>query len=272
MKALLVALIAFAAASPAAAKPRAVSLDYCSDQYLLALADPEQILAISRGADKDYSRLRAAAAPYRKIRAAAEEALALEPDLVMRQWGGGANPEAAFGRFGARVVSLGFPEDFDGVKENIRQAAAALEQAERGEEMIRDLDARLAALAAAPPFDARALYVTPGGVTAGAHTMIDAIITAAGAVNAAAESGQSYWPALPAENLLMDPPDFIVGGFFRARDEQINHWSAARHPAIMQLLAERPTVHLSPDLISCAAFHSVEAAEKIAAALAETHR
>ena len=131
---------------------------------------------------------------------------------------------------------------------------------------------RLAALAAAPPFDARALYVTPGGVTAGAHTMIDAIITAAGAVNAAAESGQSYWPALPAENLLMDPPDFIVGGFFRARDEQINHWSAARHPAIMQLLAERPTVHLSPDLISCAAFHSVEAAEKIAAALAETHR
>jgi iron complex transport system substrate-binding protein len=267
VKALVVILLTLAGA--AEAKPRAVSLDYCSDQYLLALADPDQILAVSRGADKDYSRLRETAAPYAKIRASAEEALTLEPDLVLRQWGGGPNAETAFARFGARVVSLGFPEDFDGVKVNIRQAAAKLDQEERGEAMIRDLDSRLAKLVSAAPTNARALYVTPGGVTAGAHTMIDAIIAAAGAVNIAAENGQPYWPALPAETLLMNPPEFIVGGFFRASDETINHWSAARHPAIMKLLRERPSVHLTPDLVSCAAFHSVEAAEKIGAALAE---
>lgn len=269
MRLLLIAFILASAVATAEAKPRAISLDYCSDQYLMALADEDQILAVSRGADKDYSRLREAAAPYRKIRASTEEALALEPDLVLRQWGGGANAESSFARFGARVVSLGFPEDFDGVKDNIRLAAAALGQRERGEAMIRDLDARLASLAATPPSNIRALYVTPGGVTAGAHTMIDAIIAAAGAVNIAAENGQSYWPALPAEDLLMNPPAFIVGGFFRANDERINHWSAARHPAIVTLLRELPSVHLTPDLVSCAAFHSIEAAEIVASALKE---
>ncbi|PQA88598.1 ABC transporter substrate-binding protein [Hyphococcus luteus] len=261
---LTVLLLALAAAFPAAAKPRAVSLDYCTDQYLLKLADKDQVLAVSRGADKDYSHLRAEAVNRKQIRPSREEVFALAPDLVLRQWGGGANAEKNFTAFGARVVSLGYPEDFEGVKDNIRLVADALGQEPRGEALIGEMEARLDALARTSDSKKRALYVTPGGVTAGAHTMIDAMIRAAGLVNVAAEEGESYWPALPAEEVLLAPPDFIVGGFFVSRDEDINHWSAARHPALKRLLEKTPSVQLPADLVSCAAWFSVDAAEMIA--------
>lgn len=252
--------------SAAQAKPRVVSLDYCADQYLLLIGEPEQIKALSRGADKDYAYLRKAAAAHRRIRPTAEEVLTQEPDVVLRQWGGGANAESVFGRFGADVVSLGFPEDFDGVKDNIRLTAEALQQEPRGEALIRELDQRLNDLETQTsnrPAQ-RALYVTPGGVTAGAHTMINAMIEAAGMINIAAENGQSYWPALPAEKLLLNPPGFIVAGFFTSQDEHINHWSAARHPALRAIIEKTPGVSLPADVLSCAAFHSIEAAEMIA--------
>lgn len=256
-------MAAASALSAAAAAPRAVSLDYCSDQYLLELADPDQILAVSRGARGDYSHMREAARDHRKIRATTEEALSLKPDLVFRQWGGGANAEDAFGRFGAEVISLVYPEDFGGVKANIRLVAAALEQERRGEALIGELEEKLAAIPKPDP-PPRALYVTPGGVTAGAHTMIDAIFAAAGVRNITADEGKSYWPPLPAEALLVAPPELIVTGFFKARDVEINYWSAARHPAIEKQLEETPTVHLPADLVSCAAWYSADAARMIA--------
>lgn len=232
----------------------------------MKLGDDDQILAVSRGADKDYSRLRAQAAPHERIRPTREEALMHAPDIILRQWGGGANAEKAFGVHGARVVSLGYPENFEDVRDNIRLVAEALDQQSRGEALIAEMGARLEALAAEPAPKARALYVTPGGVTAGAHTMIDAIIAAAGLVNIAAAQEKSYWPPLPAEEVLLNPPQFIVGGFFASRDEDINYWSAARHPALRRLFQERPSVQLPADLVSCAAWFSVDAAETIAAA------
>ena len=259
---------AIAASSAAVAKPRAVSLDYCSDQYLLKLADPDQIAAVSRGADKDYSYMRSAAAGVQKIRPTIEETAPLTPDVVFRQWGGGANAQHAFARFGAKVVTLGYPEDFNGVKNNILLVAGELDQQARGEELIDEIDKRLQALSDKSR-GGKALYVTPGGVTAAAHTMIDAIIRAAGLKNIAAEAGQIYWPALPAEQLLLDPPEMIVSGFFVSRDEDINYWSASRHPALNALFTDTPTIHLSADLVSCAAWFSVDAAERIAAGAAQ---
>lgn len=266
----LVFLIALATAFPAAAKPRAVSLDYCADQYLLKLADPAQIAALSRGADKDYSYMREAAQPYKKIRPSLEEAAPFKSDIVLRQWGGGANAERAFSRFGAKVVTLGYPEDFDGVKANVRLVAGALDQQEKGDALIAEIDRRLAALKRkATEQRVEALYVTPGAVTAGGHTMINAIMNTAGVVNIAAQRGEIYWPALPAEALILAPPDLVITGFFNAADERINHWSASRHPALRKLFKNTQTVSLSPDIISCAAWFSLDAAEMIAEGAAQ---
>lgn len=244
----------------ALAGPRVLSADYCADQFALALADRSQIAALSVDAEKDFSYLRDQAAGLRRTRAEAEAAVASGADVVLRFWGG---DPARFERLGLAVVTLDYAADFGGVKANIRKAATALGAIDRGEALIGETDRRLAALAARGTAHQSALYVTPGGVTAGKGTMIDAILHAAGVGNIAAERGLSYWPALSAEALIADPPEFIVTGFFSSESERINHWSATRHPALNDTLGRAARIDLPADVLACPAWFSLDAAEAI---------
>lgn len=242
-----------------------MSLDTCADQFLLALGDDAQIVAVSPLAEENDSFLRMKAKRFPKARPNAEEILPRRPDVALRVWGGTPKLADTLDRLGVKVVTLGYAADFDAVKANIRAAAEALGRRARGEAMIADLDARLAALAKRPLYPHAALYVTPGGVTAGAGTMIDSIFQAARVKNAAAEAGAAFWTPLPAEALALHPPSLIVTGFFTADRELIGHWSIARHPALREIFSDTPTVHLSADTISCPAWFAVDAAEAIAA-------
>ena len=256
-------LLALAGVSPAGAQPRAVSLDYCADQFLLALADRNQVVALSPMAESDYSYLRKKAAGHLKARPSAEVVLSKQPDVVLRFWGGDARLGPLLEKSGIRIVTLGYTTNFEDVRKNIRTASVALGQKARGEALIKTMDERLKALAAKSSIDVSALYVTPGGVTAASGTMIDEIFKAAGVKNAAAEAGLSGWPPLPAESLLLDPPQFIVAGFFERGTETTNHWSAARHPVFRELFNKTPSAALPPDILSCPAWLSVDAAETI---------
>lgn len=244
----------------AAAAIRVLSADFCADQFVLALADREDIAALSPDAARDFSFLRDKAAGLPKARADAEQIAARGADLVLRFWGGDA---ARFERLGVRTVTLGYAADFEAVKSNVRAAAAALGREPRGERVIADMEARLSALAERGGDRPRALYVTPGGVTAAKGTMIDSILTAAGVVNVSAEQNLSGWPALPLEALVADPLEVIVTGFFKSDGEAADHWSASRHPAFGKAFEGARVIHLPADLISCPAFFSVDAAEFI---------
>ena len=68
---------------------RIVSLDYCADQYVLKFADREDILALSPDAGKRFSYMRAAAEGIPTVRPRTADVLALQPDLVVRTYGGG---------------------------------------------------------------------------------------------------------------------------------------------------------------------------------------
>ncbi len=247
----------------AAAGPRVLSADFCADQLVLALADRPQVAALSPDAEKDFSFLRDRAEGLPQARADAEAVMATGADIVLRFWGGDA---ARLERLGVRVVTLDYAADFDGVKRNIEAAAAAMNRKAEGDALIGKLDVRLDALSARGASGVTALYVTPGGVTAGKETMIDAILSAAGVGNSAAEDGLSYWPPLSAEAVIADPPAFIVAGFFSSNAERVNHWSAARHPALSALLRDRPGVAPPADVLSCPGPQSVDAAEMIRAA------
>lgn len=249
-----------AALAIAAAAPRVLSADFCADQLVLALADRAQIAALSPDAEKDFSYFRARADGLPEARAEAEAVIANRADVVIRFWGGDA---ARLERLGVKVVTLDYASDFDGVRNNIRAAARAMAREAQAETLISELDSRLRALAALGPSGVTALYVTPGGVTAGKETMIDAIFSAAGVANSAADDGLSHWPPLSAEAVIAEPPDFVVAGFFSSNAERVNHWSAARHPALMRLLRRTPGVSPSADLLSCPGLQSVAAAEVI---------
>lgn len=258
---LAAALFAVAVSLPARADtpPRVVSLDYCADQYVLALADREQILGVSTGPDDAYSAMRARAEGLPKLRDSAEDVITREPDLIVRSYGGGARARVFYERLGYQVHNLGFAQSFEDIRETVRRTAQALGHAERGERLVARMDEALARAAAGGDRPA-ALYVTPGGVTTGAGTMVHEIMTAAGFENIAARGGATGWRDLPLEALLLDPPELIVTGFFGMPTNHMDNWTPTRHPALRDQMARTPTVHLEGAHLACGAWFMADAA------------
>lgn len=262
----LLCALAFALAQPAWAEPRRiVSLDYCADQFVLALADRDQIGALSPGARRDDSYFRARAEGVRQVRPSMEQVLALNPDLVVRTWGGPWDAEAAYGRVGVPVLQLGGASNFMGARAQVLLAAHALGHDARGEAIARDLDARLARLRdEAPRARAPVMYLSAAGAVAGADTMMDAVIDAAGGRNVRADAS---WTVLSLEEMIETPPALIALGFFDHGRERMNAWSRTRHPALRRALAEADSVNLPTASVACEAWYAIDAAEVLAAAL-----
>lgn len=240
------------------ARPTLVSLDYCADQFVLALADPEQILALSKDATKPFSHLRDKAEGYRQVRAVAEDVIALQPDMVVRSWGGDARALAFYARFGIETAQLGYATDIEATADITRELAAAFGQAERGDALI----------AAMPPaagaVDLTSLYVTPGGVTAGRGTMVDSLMQRAGIKNAVDGLG---WQSLPLEKLVLNPPGLVLTAFFGFDTDTSDQWSAARHPALKQVLNGADVFALDESRLTCPAWFMADEAAALRAAL-----
>lgn len=257
--------LALVFAQPAWAAPaRIVSLDYCADQFVLALADRTQIAALSRGSLRDDSYFRARARGIRQTRGTLEEVLALRPDLVVRNWGGPWDAEEVYRRFGVPVLQVGDTPDFISARADLLDAADALGHRGRGDALARDLDSRLARLASAHGTPRPVMYLSAGGAVAGTGTMMDAVITAAGGRNLRTEPS---WALMPLERMIETPPALVALGFFDHGRTRANAWSPSRHPALQRALARAETVSLPTAAISCEAWFAIDAAEAISRAL-----
>lgn len=242
--------------------PSVVSLDYCSDQYVLALAGEDQILALSPDATADFNAMAEEASGYRQIRRTAEDVLSLQPELVVRSYAGDPRELALFERAGIRVHTLGYVVSFDDIRGEITAVAEALDQPGKGRVLIDDMDEILSGMLAVPG-DKGAVYVTPGGVTAGQGTLVHHIIEAAGLTNDMAEQGLNGWADLSLEDLIVDPPSLIVSGYFTTRANKTDQWSPARHPVLMRLLNEVERYELDAADISCGGWTAADAAQAL---------
>ena len=261
----LAVLVGLAACSPAEQPQRVdqptriVSLDYCADQYVLKLAPREHILAVSPDAEKTFSYMQGSAKGLRQIRPRAEDVLVLQPDLVVRSYGGGPNVTAFVERMGTPVLQIGFASDLNAVKDTIATVAEGLGQPDRGSAVIAEMDARLAALRALPD-TLSALYMTPAGVTSGPGTLVHEMLHAAGLVNFQQEPG---WRSLPLERLAREQPDLVAAVIWGATNHDDN-WSAARHPIARQQLRERSVVSLEGAWVACGGWFLLDAIEALA--------
>lgn len=254
----LAGLAAAEPASPNATRPTIVSLDYCADQFVLALAERDQILALSKDSERRFSHFREQAAGIPKVRAAAEDVIALSPDIVLRSWGGDVRALALYDRFGIRTVQLGYAGDIDATAGQLRAVAAELGAGARAESILARRPPP------APPSGRSALYVTPGGVSAGQGTMIEEIMHRAGLTNANTGHG---WTSLPLEALLLDPPAMMLTAFFGFDDDATDRWSVTHHPVMRRLRARAQVIAMDESRISCGAWFVADEAADIAAAL-----
>lgn len=217
-RALMVFCAAFAVAGgePLAAQPRRiVSINPCVDAVLVEVADPQQILAVSH-----YSQdARATSIPLATARrfaatsGTAEEVVALRPDIVLA--GAHVSPStlAALKRLKVPVQTFSVPESVADSVAQVRAIAAAAGHPERGETLVRRIEAavararRVAAQEGAP---VPALIWQGSGLVPGENTLADELLRTAGFRNMSAAYGLKRWDVLPLEHLAARPPRVLL--------------------------------------------------------------
>ncbi|NQY97253.1 MAG: ABC transporter substrate-binding protein [Henriciella sp.] len=251
--------------SPTERPMRIVSLDFCADQYVLKLADREQILALSPDAEKEFSFMRTEAEGVPAVRPLAEDVLILKPDLVVRSYGGGPNAGAMFERAGIPVLQVGWAssvhgDDVGSIPSVINGVAEGLGQSERGERLVQEFTTRLNQLNANASRKST-LYMTPAGVTTGGKTMMHEMLQAAGLNNFMDKPG---WHSLPLEYLAYERPELVAAAYYDTQTNHENVWSPSRHPIAKRELAETQRVDLEGAWLSCGGWFLLEAIEALA--------
>jgi iron complex transport system substrate-binding protein len=209
---MLIGLFAVAGGARAADAPkRIVSFNQCADQLVLALADPGQIVGLSPyAADPALSVMAAAAREHPRIEWQAESIIPLQPDLVMIGSWDRPVTRRMLTALGYRLVEIEVVTDIAAARAQILRVAELVGHPERGEKLVRDLDAARARLAAHArlPFST-AMVIERGGFTSGASTLAATLIN---------EAGLRPPPGAPAgiggfvqlEKLLVLKPDVVV--------------------------------------------------------------
>jgi len=237
-----------------------VSLDYCADQYVLKLLSQDRVLALSVDSTREFVYMREAARDFRKVRPVAEDVIALQPDLIVRTYGGGPNITQFFTRLDIPVLQIGYAETVDSIKGVINTVATQLGVPQTGAEIVTDMERRIAALPQSEQTK-KVLYVTPGGVTGGPGTLVDSMMTVVGVDNYQTQRG---WRSLPLEALAYQQPHLVATAFYGDKTSYGNFWSAARHPVIRDQLGTVNSVALRGATTACGGWFIVDAIEALA--------
>lgn len=244
----LLLLVVTLAASGAGAEPpaRVVSMNLCTDQMALLLAEPGQLVSVSwLSQDPRASALAEAAAALPANHGQAEEIALLRPDLVLAGAYSGGATVALLRRMGHPVEVFAPEESLADIRTNLTRMGRLLGREAEATALVAEFDARLEALTGEPLSEPRpraALYAA-NGYTSGDRSLSGAILHAAGYDNIAAELGIDSGGVLPLEQLVLAAPDLVVRSGRQpgaSRAEEI-----LDHPALRRLLDRAPSEVLS---------------------------
>ncbi len=271
MQRILVILMLSAAllqAAPAASKPeRIVSLGLCTDQLLLLLADRAQIASLSVWAvDRNMSYLADEVGDIPLNRAAVEEVLQFEPDLVVASDFVAWDTVRMLRQLGVDVRQLP-------VATSVAQIYAQLEEfgdwtgnPQRARETIADMRSRLERVRQAHAGRPRksVIVYSPNGFTIGAGTLENDMFDRAGYRNLAAEMGIRGFQPISLERLVAADPEVLQ--IDRNLSPEISLATVAlAHPVFEKLPGAREFLDIPTRLRVCAGPMVVDAIETMAA-------
>ena len=162
------------ASAVSAAGPRVVSMNVCSDQLVLSLADPDQILGLSRFARDAWQSWAAdKARNYPLLSGGAEDVLLLRPDLVVVSLFDKRATRDLLKANGLHLVEFTVPRTLDEVKDQIRAMGDVLQHPDRAQAEVARLDAAIARVrAVASVHHYRVLPLERRGFVSGASSLI----------------------------------------------------------------------------------------------------
>jgi iron complex transport system substrate-binding protein len=252
----------------ASAPVRVVSQTVGNDEFLLALAAPEQIAALSHLARQpEFSAVAAAGAQYPQIGIGdAETILRFSPTLVLCADYSRAELVTQLKRAGVRVLVVERYKTLDDVYATLRLIARELGAEARAEALIGSCQARVATLETRLRGRRPVRVFAPSvfGMIPGDDTTFADLCAHAGAENLAATLGGLRGHAVtPSEQMLTWPVERIVV----ATDNPARALEPYRTMVpykLMPAFREGRVAVLAPHLISCVTHHRIDAYEQLA--------
>jgi iron complex transport system substrate-binding protein len=246
------------------AKPaRIVSLNLCTDELVLRLAEPDRIASVTWLAREPGSSNVADAALRVEINHGfAEEVAAAKPDVVVAGRYTARTTVALLKRTGIPVIDFDVPRSIDDVRNQIRIMARLLGEQDEAERLIERMNHRLAAVAPPPTPRPRAIVLNPNGTTVGRGTLVDEIMTRAGMDNVAAQLGIDSYGIVPLETVVTSNLDIIIVGASRDGPPAMA-MEILRHPVLGKAAARITVVDLPMRLLACGGPTVVEAVERL---------
>lgn len=257
-------LFSLLAPAPASAfAQRIVSLNLCTDELLLRLADRSRIASVTWLArDRGGSNVADLATQVAINHGLAEQVLSAQPDLVIAGTFTTRLTVAMLKQTEIPVVEFGVARNFDEVRKLISEMSALLNEEERGRRMIGAMDERIANAAAhAPAYRPTAIVLNPNGFTVGKGTLVDQILTAAGLDNIAARLGIDSYGQAPLELVAAHSIDILIVSASRDGPPSLAT-EILRHPILAKLQHTR-VVTMPGRLWSCAGPAIAEAVERL---------
>jgi iron complex transport system substrate-binding protein len=213
-----IALLLAGFALPAAGAPaRVVSMNMCTDELLMRLADPSQVASVTW-----LSTLSAGSNVSDQVkgvpvnRGLAEEVVAMRPDLVLAGRYTTRQAVSVLKHIGVNVVDADAPRTMEAARAEVRLVVEAVGHPERGEAMVAELDRRLSRPVRPREPRPRAAVLRPNGFTAGPGTLVDGLMRRAGLVNVAAELQLDNYGQLPLETVIAAKVDLLIPATFFA--------------------------------------------------------
>lgn len=246
---------------------RIVSLNLCSDQLIMLLADRQHILSLSNLAeDPNLSFVADQLGDIPLNEGHVEQIIPLQPDLIISGRFATNDATRMLPRLGYEVETVDLTYSQEDVENNIRHVAALLKEQQRGEDLIQDMRRRIKIASQKAALRPRrlALIYAPNGYTSGSKTVSHQILDFAGMDNLAAQKNIELYGNLSLETVIKAEPEVLI-----INDGTINKHSLAqrqlRHPALAHWLEGKDIIRMPPQLWICGGPMMADAVEFLVA-------
>jgi iron complex transport system substrate-binding protein len=246
----------------AAALPSVASINLCTDQLVLSIADPAQIKSVSwLAADPNESMFAAEASRYALNYGSAEELIGIDADVVIAGTETSPFTRRMLDKLGFAVVAIAPADTLAEVARNLEQVGAAIGRTEAAARAMAAMRTRAAAFARAEPgAPDSAVVVRPGGFTIGRDTLAFELLELAGLKNSIAELDR--WGSLSIEALLTERPDYLVLAEYRTDEASLANEIFA-HRALAAVVDSQRTLSVHARYFSCGAPASLDAVDSL---------
>jgi iron complex transport system substrate-binding protein len=244
-------MLAMSIGASLAAPPRIVSMNICTDQMLLALADPAQILGLSRFSRDARQGWVEGAQKFPILSGGAEDILVLKPDVVTASQFDKRSTRELLKANGVNLVELPVPRSLAEVREQIREMGNIAGHPERATAEIARLDAAIAdarKIASSQHF--RVLPLSRRGWVPGRDSFVGAILAEAGLANAAGDLGVDFGGFASLEQIVQVKPDFLVVSDAGDRAEDDGR-AFLLHPALERFYPREKRIVIPERMTEC---------------------